>query len=255
MNHADNADNDVAFLEEIFLSLQGEGILIGEWQVFIRFRGCSFKCDSCDTKYAWDSSRDEVKIYRGSETLPLSNPVTTGHLNKILCDLENVTNLCERVVLTGGEPLEQVSFLKKWLPGIYRDYKVMLETGALLPEAGLSVRDYINFVSMDFKLASFTGSPVKGELHRRFYQVMNDVPGYIKLVVTPRTSLDEINHAGKIIRESKPNKPVVIQPVHEFQRDMNSKWLEIIKQMSLTLREHINEVRVIPQMSRTWNIP
>ena len=74
---------------EIFKSVQGEGIRIGQPCIFIRFHGCNLQCPWCDTKYALDGTYEETpinNIYNIIKELPV--PPTT-------------------VCLTGGEPLIQ----------------------------------------------------------------------------------------------------------------------------------------------------
>ena len=46
-----NRNNKVQ-LNEIFVSIEGEGILAGTKTLFIRFSGCHLKCHWCDTKYS-----------------------------------------------------------------------------------------------------------------------------------------------------------------------------------------------------------
>jgi len=106
-------------INEIFYSLQGEGINIGKPVVFIRFSSCNLNCSFCDTdkttKHAWD-------------------------INQIGAILLRIAPKCRAVIFTGGEPLlqldgELVSTLKE------HGYWLGLETnGTLRPVEGL---DYI----------------------------------------------------------------------------------------------------------------
>ena len=73
-------------ISEIFYSLQGEGIYAGQPMVFVRFQGCPFRCEWCDSEHTWDFAG-------GSEM-----------------SLEDVLNVvrqwpAKRVCITGGEPL------------------------------------------------------------------------------------------------------------------------------------------------------
>ena len=73
-------------VNEIFYSLQGEGLLAGVASVFIRLAGCPLRCKWCDTKYAWD--RTAGAHYT---------------IEKILQMVQQWP--CDFVVITGGEPM------------------------------------------------------------------------------------------------------------------------------------------------------
>ena len=73
-------------VNEIFLSLQGEGTRAGRCCAFVRLAGCNLRCTWCDTRYAWDDG----------ETMTVSQV------------LDRVAALgCKLVEVTGGEPLVQ----------------------------------------------------------------------------------------------------------------------------------------------------
>ncbi len=45
-------------INEIFYSLQGEGLLVGTPSVFIRTSGCNLRCTYCDTIYAYEKGTE-----------------------------------------------------------------------------------------------------------------------------------------------------------------------------------------------------
>lgn len=74
-------------VNEIFYSLQGEGVLTGTPAVFIRLSGCNLKCPFCDTDFA---SYTEM---------------TAGEIAKEVYKLSPAD--CRWIVVTGGEPTLQ----------------------------------------------------------------------------------------------------------------------------------------------------
>jgi 6-pyruvoyltetrahydropterin/6-carboxytetrahydropterin synthase len=90
-------------VNEIFYSIQGEGILAGTPMVFIRFSDCNLRCDgrrthgfACDTEFmsgreAHDARADRWRDHQGARvTFAVRRHVPVG------------------LLLTGGEPLLQV---------------------------------------------------------------------------------------------------------------------------------------------------
>jgi 7-carboxy-7-deazaguanine synthase len=73
-------------IAEIYLSIQGEGLLTGAESVFVRASGCNLRCWFCDTPFAsW---------------LPEGEDLAIG---EILDQVEQYR--CDHVVVTGGEPM------------------------------------------------------------------------------------------------------------------------------------------------------
>lgn len=92
-------------VNEIFLSIQGEGVNTGYPTIFVRFCGCNLRCSYCDTAYAYDE---------GEEMSPLQI-------------LDEIKKHCyKRVCLTGGEPLLQSDL--NVLMNLLHDYNVSIET-------------------------------------------------------------------------------------------------------------------------------
>jgi 7-carboxy-7-deazaguanine synthase len=97
-------------VNEIFYSIQGEGLRTGQASVFVRLSGCNLACEFCDTDHSrYTEMTEEQIIARATE----------------------IGNGCRWVVLTGGEPLIQpvrplITTLRR------RGYKVQVETNGLV---------------------------------------------------------------------------------------------------------------------------
>ncbi len=99
-------------LNEIFYSIQGEGLFAGDKTVFIRFQGCGLRCVWCDTKDSWPFQLPSGKMQTlgsgiGAQTVGfqdfVAKPLTVKEIVSEVKRFENATNIC----ITGGEPLQQ----------------------------------------------------------------------------------------------------------------------------------------------------
>jgi len=119
-------------VNEIFFSLQGEGLYIGVPMAFVRFTGCNLRCKWCDTKYAWEE---------GSEM----------SMDDIISDVKKYpTNW---VCLTGGEPLLQKDIYKLIDKFLSMDYKVLVETNGSMSIENIPCEENV-IIDMDIKTPS-----------------------------------------------------------------------------------------------------
>ena len=154
-------------ITEIFYSISGESINAGYPTVFVRTYGCNCRCSYCDSDYSWSGG--------GYREMSIS---------KILEEV-NRYYPCDRVILTGGEPLIQPDW--KDLVKVLWDngYTVEIETNGAVPLD----RDIPNGVTytMDWKSISsgMSDRMVEDNLH-------NLRPGdSIKFVVGSKEDLDQ----------------------------------------------------------------
>jgi len=112
-------------VNELFVSIQGEGLDAGRPCTFVRFTACNLRCTYCDTEYAF---------YEG-EHIALETIVER-------VASEGVKAVC----LTGGEPLLQPKLPELMQRLIALDHDVSVETGGSLlldkiPEGVVKVVD------------------------------------------------------------------------------------------------------------------
>ena len=234
------------FVSEIFSGIQGEGLLVGERQVFIRLAGCNLRCAYCDTP----GSQEPTESCRIEQTagkrdfITLKNPLTAQQVAgraKLLLSRVRQAPLSS-LVFTGGEPLVQAGFLAE-TASLLKGSKIMLETNGSLPDALPEVLHFIDVVSMDIKLPSVTSGPDLLQAHETFLRAAISKEVYVKIVVSSNTSVGEMLAAVNMISSVDPQIPLVLQPVTSQDTPSPSNILDWQKQCLAIL----DRVLVIPQ--------
>ena len=222
-----------AKINEIFDSIQGEGPYIGYRQLFVRFCGCNLLCNYCDTEF------NQGETYSVSELL-----------NKVKSfDLEHIHS----VSLTGGEPLLQYEFLKDFLPEIKKTgAKIYLETNGTLTKALKNVLEYIDIISMDFKIDSSAKIGDIYSSHDEFLKTAKEAQKevFAKLVFDENIKDYEINECVSLAK--KYDIPLILQP------KMNGNNISVSQDKILkifeTFTEKYHDVRMIGQVHKFFDI-
>jgi organic radical activating enzyme len=161
--------------------------------MFLRLGGCNLACAWCDTKYAWDWARYDVK----RETSVLSAEEIFVRLN-----VSPVKNL----VITGGEPMLQQRNLKELTTLLHRaGWHTEMETaGTLKPTSTELVKQY----NVSPKLAN-SGNPLYKRYKPDALRVLAESRRAVfKFVVSALPDFDEIDRLVDILKLY----PVYIMP-------------------------------------------
>jgi 7-carboxy-7-deazaguanine synthase len=243
--------SDRAELIEIFSSIQGEGLLIGLRQVFIRFYACNLACDYCDTGKAESTT---VPAFCMVENSPgkrnFSSETNPIPLNRVLMILHkwqrDNPGIHHSISITGGEPLLYSGILRKWLPEIRLILPVYLETNGILYEELSTIIEHLDHICMDIKLPSTTGLSGFWEEHRLFLQIAARKNPVVKVVISSETPDWEISRSCEIIAAVDKNIPLVLQPVTLANSTLGITSLRTLELQEIACR-YLKEIRVIPQ--------
>lgn len=171
-------------VNEIFYSIEGEGIRAGYPCVFVRFNGCNLRCKYCDTGYAQKP---------GDSNMTLQEIVDRVKQYK-----------CHRVTLTGGEPLLQSDIAKLVKALSDEGMEINIETNGSIPLESFDWCICNVLFTMDYK----TGA--SGESHNMYlpnlgYLSASDV---VKFVVG---SKEDIQQAFYIVDQylDRCNPPMI----------------------------------------------
>ena len=150
-------------VNEVFYSIQGEGLFSGKPTVFVRLAGCNLRCSFCDTKYSWDKG---VEI---SE-------------KRIMEEIWKCKG--RRVCITGGEPFTQdIGVLVKELKR--KGYFISVESNGTIFKKEI-VKD-IDWITISPKVVAL--KKFENGYDKRFLSVA----GEFKYVITGKSDIDFID--------------------------------------------------------------
>lgn len=217
-------------VNDIFYSVQGEGILTGMPSKFIRLAACNLRCVWCDTKKAaFHSIGQKMEI------------------DDIMVNLENFVGTSKYVVLTGGEPMiskhieELTKAIKSW------HYHLTIETN------GTVYKDVsVDLLSISPKLSN-SGVPddkrVKIDVLRR---LINKYNYQLKFPIDEEKDLAEMQQILDNIGTYADHR-VLLMPVGIDNEEIKDKlmWLtEVAKKWGYRLSDRL-QIRIFGHMEGT----
>lgn len=222
-----------ARISEIFMSIQGEGMLVGVLQLFIRFCGCNLSCYYCDTIKDSEFCRDEVR------NAVLRNPVSSDYVQSLI-DSSRVHS----VSFTGGEPMIHADFIKS----LNKTQPFYLETNMTLPDKAKKLR-FFDYVAGDLKVRESGIANYDEVLEKTFqcFRILRDSKRrltFCKIVLPTNFDLEEVLNSAMQIKNYV--RCFVLQPV--FGEDAGN----VFKLQKAMLE--FADVRVIPQVHKLMGV-
>jgi organic radical activating enzyme len=225
-------------ITEIFSSLQGEGPLMGERHIFVRFPACNLHCEYCD-----EMGKDMEEV-------------TLGEIVAEVFRLDASYGPHSYVSLTGGEPLVYAPVIETIAPPLKEQgLRLYLETaGVLVPEFE-QVLPWIDYVSIDVKLPSVTKDRPCFDEHREFLRRARSKPGYVKIVISKEVERAEFERGVEIVRETVPRMPLILQPMTVGEEKFIEKdLLEILHELQRWALRRLADVRILPRLHKVLEI-
>src|SRR5215472_13753819 len=171
-------------VNETFVSIQGEGSLIGSPAFFIRLDGCPLRCAWCDTPYALAGDA-------GAE--------------RTIDELADLAGDMRRVVITGGEPLAQD--VGPLVARLTPRHHVTIETSGTI----FADLPAVSLFSISPKVGS-SGYRPKPHVLRKYCAAAAGRM-HLKFVIAGQRDLEETLACLRDIEEAlPPATPVILQP-------------------------------------------
>ena len=209
------------YLDDFFISIQGESSDSGLPCIFIRLFGCPIKCVYCD------QPQDPCKKKRIS-------------VERII-NMCNKYRWCKNVCITGGEPLIYEETLPLAMELLYNDFKVSIETSGCVPIEVFGYRRSYKYV-MDIKGPS-SGVSEKNIFENLLHLQSNDE---VKYVIKDR---EDYEYMKKILKSYPTMANILVSPM--FDPDGNAYIGQDL--VDWILEDHLN-VRVSLQIHKVMRV-
>ncbi|MFT7484338.1 MAG: 7-carboxy-7-deazaguanine synthase, partial [Candidatus Paceibacteria bacterium] len=253
-------------IHEVFSSIQGEGLFVGEPQVFVRLSGCPLRCSWCDTPETWGmppAAREGADWQAG--------------LTRSWCSTEEVALQVESldptgskaISVTGGEPLMWPEFIAE-LRTRFPNRRLHLETAGAFPRSLSRVLGSVDHVSADLKLPrdleapvelahssgrvgqySFESAPADAEAwavdRRAVLQLLVGRDACLKLVLAGTRSVADYHVLLADVQELAPELPLFLQPA-TATRSVPAPEAKLVEEVTLEAEKRGLAVRVLPQL-------
>ncbi len=214
--------SESAHLAEVFSAIQGEGTVVGERQVFVRFLECHIRCPYCDTP-----DQDPKKVTPRLERTAgrrdwefAANPIPAATILDAILRLQSHGRLHRWVSFTGGEPLWYWPMIEHLAPALRaRDLQVYLETDGLLPDELAKVARMVDLCAMDAKLHWKRHDLLDRDATLAFVATLRALatPYFVKVVVPAGVSrVPFLGAIGELARATGGEVPLVLQPVTPY---------------------------------------
>lgn len=200
-------DGLILSVNNVFYTIQGEGMFAGNPAIFIRLSGCNLQCPACDTDYAYGTRWSVTQI--GDSVKEMT---------------ANSSTLKPIVVITGGEPFRQniLPLIKHLILDL--DMIVQVETnGTLFVDLG------VMFIHPHFHIVC---SPKAGKVNK---QLARHIKAYKYVIhadsVDPFDGLPilALDHSAspKVARPENDFKGIIyVQPIDVQDEQENKRHLK-----------------------------
>lgn len=213
-------------INEIFSSIDGEGIRTGHLTTFIRSFGCNLLCSYCDTLYAVKPQNEEDK----------SKAFKAMTIKEIVSKCRELKN--RRITFTGGEPLIQLDADELINSLTEANFEVNIETNGAV-ELESHINNWINndriIITMDWKSPS---SRMRDKMIESNLELLNN-KDVLKFVVGSQEDLQDMLN---IISTHELDCNIFVSPVFG-----NIEGKDIVKFMQ---KHDLQNVRVQIQLHK-----